>query len=91
MMSMVGAAVAPDTTAALVLAHSWGDRRRRFFEARQKVCESKAGTFAAVHESLGGPSRHFAAMQRLVRYWMRSGLSQIVHPSAFATSDHRTI
>jgi hypothetical protein len=30
MMSTVGAEGAPDTTAALVLAHSWGDRRRRF-------------------------------------------------------------
>ena len=29
MMSTVGAAMASDTTAALVLAHSWGDRRRR--------------------------------------------------------------
>jgi hypothetical protein len=31
MMSTVGAEGAPDTTAALVLAHSWGDRRRRLF------------------------------------------------------------
>ena len=29
--------MAPDTTAALVLAHSWGDRRRRFVWERPQV------------------------------------------------------
>ena len=64
MMSMVGAKRgAIDTTAALVLAHLWGDRRRRFVGMRQKGCESQPGTFAAVHESIPERLLLFFAMQ----------------------------
>jgi hypothetical protein len=43
MMSMVGAEIAPDTTAALVLAHTRGDRRRRLFDARRRSSFNDAG------------------------------------------------
>jgi hypothetical protein len=45
MMSMVGTGIAPDTTAALVLAHSWGDRRRRLVGRHaEKSASSPAGS-----------------------------------------------
>ncbi len=45
--------MASDTTAALVLAHSWGDRRRRFIWVAPEGYENQAGMFAAAHESGG--------------------------------------
>jgi hypothetical protein len=59
MMSMVGAAVAPDTTAALVLGDDplhggkGFDRRRWPFRTGLQFLRRR---YAALHESLPGPS-----------------------------------